>query len=43
MFSRLICLFKSHDFIPAGKCPFTGSTYDYCRRCKAMVPRELAE
>jgi RNA polymerase-binding transcription factor DksA len=41
---RIICRIKGHkELITAGSCPFTGSTYDYCERCGAMIPREVAE
>jgi hypothetical protein len=36
------CKIKGHTLIPAGSCPFTGSTYEYCERCKAMIPGQLA-
>jgi hypothetical protein len=39
----IVCKVKGHTLVVAGACPFTGSTYDYCERCKAMIPRELAE
>jgi hypothetical protein len=36
------CKFVGHSLKLAGSCPFTGSTYDYCEKCNAMVPREVA-
>jgi hypothetical protein len=39
----IVCKAKGHDLVVAGSCPFTGSTYDYCERCKAMIPRQIAE
>lgn len=36
------CKFKGHVLTHAGSCPFTGSTYNYCERCEAMIPEQLA-
>jgi len=36
------CKIKGHSLNLAGSCPFTGSTYDYCDFCQAMIPREVA-
>lgn len=41
-FNRIKCYFKGHYLIEAGACPYTGSTYDYCKKCEMMLPRELA-
>ena len=43
MFNRLKCRYKGHILKEAGTCPYTGSTYDYCKRCTAMIPRQIAE
>ena len=40
--NRIVCQIRGHVLEQAGTCPFTGSTYDYCDRCNAMIPRELA-
>ena len=37
-FIGIVCRFKGHTLVMAGSCPFTGSTYEYCERCHAMVP-----
>ena len=39
----IVCRFKEHQLVPAGSCPFTGSTYVYCERCKAMIPTQPVE
>ena len=36
------CKFKGHQLVAAGSCPFTGSTYEYCERCGAMIPLQVA-
>ena len=33
----LFCVAKNHNFIDAGKCPFTGNNYMMCIRCEEMV------
>lgn len=38
----LICKFTQHKLGFAGECPYTGSTYDYCKRCSSMIPRDKA-
>jgi len=43
IFLKIICVFKDHDLVNAGECPYTGSTYDLCRRCTIMIPRQVAE
>jgi len=40
---RFICFFKGHQLHHAGSCPFTGSTYEYCIRCTAMIPIQEAK
>ena len=40
LISRGFCKIKGHNLTPAGSCPFTGQTYDYCERCTGMVPRQ---
>ena len=35
-------MFKDHVLVEAGTCPFTGSTYQYCERCTAMIPVQVA-
>jgi hypothetical protein len=37
------CKFKGHTKVYAGTCPFTGSTYEYCKRCSAMIPIDKAD
>jgi cell division FtsZ-interacting protein ZapD len=41
--SVLICRIRSHNLIPGGSCPFTGKTYQYCKRCTTMIPIEGEE
>lgn len=41
--NKIKCYFSGHNFIVAGSCPYTGSTYDYCDKCHIMVPRDPAE
>ena len=36
------CKIKGHILVPAGSCPFTGSTYQHCERCGAMIPLQAA-
>jgi len=38
----IVCMFKDHLLVEAGTCPFTGSTYQYCERCTAMIPVQVA-
>lgn len=38
-----ICKIKGHDLIPAGSCPFTGTTYMYCKSCSNLVPMEVLD
>jgi hypothetical protein len=42
MIKSVICKFKGHNLVEAGSCPFTGSTYQYCERCTAMIPIQVA-
>lgn len=42
-FIGIVCKFKSHQLVRAGSCPYTGSTYEYCERCHAMIPIQVAE
>jgi len=39
---KIICQIKGHMLVAAGSCPYTGSTYQYCERCSAMIPIQLA-
>jgi hypothetical protein len=36
----IVCAFRSHVLVMAGSCPFTGSIYQYCERCHAMIPTQ---
>jgi hypothetical protein len=42
MINKIICKIKGHILVEAGTCPYTGSTYQYCERCAAMIPIQLA-
>jgi len=42
MINKIICKVKGHTLVQAGTCPYTGSTYQYCERCEAMIPIQLA-
>lgn len=42
LIKALICGIKEHKLVMAGTCPFTGSTYQYCKRCSAMIPIQEA-
>jgi len=42
MIKKAICRIKGHTLVVAGSCPYTGSTYQYCERCSAMIPIQLA-
>ena len=33
----LICIFKNHEYVDIGQCPFTGNKYKMCTRCQEMV------
>jgi hypothetical protein len=35
----LICKVKSHNFVDAGSCPFTGKDYLACIRCKGTIEK----
>jgi hypothetical protein len=37
IFNILICKLKSHQWIKAGSCPFTGKDYKICSKCEKMV------
>ncbi len=39
-FGGIICSIKSHNLVYGGSCPFTGMSYDYCKRCNRMIPIE---
>jgi len=34
-----ICKVKSHNFVEAGTCPFTGKTYTACLRCGVTIAK----
>jgi len=38
VFSRLICRIKFHNYLPAGRCPFTNTSYQTCKRCGDTKP-----
>jgi len=38
LIKNLICKFRGHELQPAGSCPFTGLTYNYCNKCDGMIP-----
>ena len=38
----IFCKIKGHVLVMAGSCPYTGSTYEYCERCTAMIPVQKA-
>jgi hypothetical protein len=42
MIKTIVCKIKGHVLQMAGTCPFTGSTYQYCERCSAMIPVQEA-
>jgi hypothetical protein len=42
MINKIICRIKGHNLVEAGACPYTGSTYQYCERCTAMIPIKVA-
>jgi hypothetical protein len=42
MINKIACKIKGHRLVPAGTCPYTGSTYQYCERCTAMIPIQVA-
>jgi hypothetical protein len=42
MINKIICKVKGHTLVDAGACPYTGSTYQYCERCTAMIPIQVA-
>ena len=39
MIKKIICIFKNHDFIDAGSCPFTGKSYQGCVRCGEVISK----
>lgn len=40
--SIIVCKTKGHNLVSSASCPFTGITYKYCGRCKAMIPTQKA-
>ena len=38
----VFCKLAGHNLRPAGQCPFTGSSYEYCERCEAMITLDEA-
>jgi hypothetical protein len=38
----VVCKIKGHALKFAGQCPFTGSSYEYCERCEAMITLDEA-
>jgi hypothetical protein len=42
MINKIICMFNGHNLVDAGTCPYTGSAYQYCERCTAMIPIQVA-
>jgi hypothetical protein len=36
------CKIYGHSLIPAGSCPYTGSTYNLCEKCEIMIPVDKA-
>lgn len=43
IFNRIKCYFIGHNLIVAGKCPYTGSTYEYCDKCHVMIAIDTAQ
>ncbi len=43
MINKIICRIKGHILVAAGSCPYTGSTYQYCERCRLMIPIQAAQ
>jgi hypothetical protein len=39
MLKYFICKIKSHTFINAGSCPFTGKSYSACTRCGMAIAK----
>jgi len=39
----IVCKIRKHILVHAGTCPFTGSTYQFCERCNAMIPMEIVD
>ena len=33
MIKAIICIFKKHTLVDIGGCPFTGKSYEACKRC----------
>ena len=42
MIKKIVCRIAGHTLVDAGACPYTGSTYQYCERCKSMIPIQVA-
>lgn len=36
----IVCMVNGHNLVFAGSCPFTGMSYDYCKRCNRTIPIE---
>jgi hypothetical protein len=36
---HFVCKIKSHNFIEAGTCPFTGKSYMACLRCEGTIAK----
>jgi hypothetical protein len=39
IFKIIKCKIKSHNFVDAGSCPFTGKDYVGCLRCGATISK----
>lgn len=37
IFKIIICIFKKHNIVNAGSCPFTGKNYIACTRCGKVI------
>jgi|LakMenE18May11ns_1017448.scaffolds.fasta_scaffold9953110_6 hypothetical protein len=37
LFKIITCIFKNHEIVSAGSCPFTEKSYNACTRCGAMI------
>ena len=38
--AKIKCKIFGHFLVFAGNCPFTGLSYNYCQRCKLMLPEK---
>lgn len=41
MIKKITCFIKGHTLAKAGACPFTGKSYDICKKCAKLIESTL--